>query len=284
MIGSSNTSSGQRSFTKSQTIAWSELKIEKELGRGNFGVVYKGQFRSIAVAVKELLVASPTGQDDFFKEAGVWSQLKTHPNIVGFVGLVNDQNRLAIVVEFLPNGTVESYYEKYKMDTPTVLRFALDTGRGMIHLAAEGVVHRDLACRNLLLDRNYQVKITDFGFARSVDSATQQMQTKSSVGPLKWMAPENILTKTYSSYSDVWSFGITVIEMLLCAAPYPNEDQMQIAVQVCKGQLTHPIPPHCPPALAVLLQSCWRFNATQRPSFETIVAQLQPIAAQFGAE
>lgn len=87
----------------------------------------------------------------------------------------------------------------------------------MIHLSAEGVVHRDLACRNLLLDKQFTVKITDFGLARvvamdEVESANEG-QTRSYVGPIKWMSPENILDRTYSTKSDVWAYGICLIEM-----------------------------------------------------------------------
>jgi len=161
------------------------------------------------------------------------------------------------------------------------LKFSLDVCRGMIHLAAEGVVHRDLATRNLLLDVNYNVKITDFGFARSVESSAAPNLTKSSVGPLKWMAPENIMQKTYSTKSDVWSFAITVMEMLLSDVPYPNQDQMAVAVEVCKGKLIHPIPEHTPPELGLLLQSCWKYAPEQRPTFDVILRQLQPIAQKY---
>lgn len=125
-------------------------------------------------------------------------------------------------------------FRKEKLDTKTILKFAIGTCRGMVHLAAEGVVHRDLACRNLLLDELLRVKITDFGLARVLDD-TSAGQTQSTVGPIKWMAPESIIHRKYSTKSDVWSFGICLIEMCLSSEPYPGEDQMKVAMSVCKG-------------------------------------------------
>lgn len=70
--------------------------------------------------------------------------------------------------------------------------------------------------------------------------------------------------------------------MLLCSAPYPGEDQMQIAVSVCKGTFTHPIPAHCPTGLASILQSCWQFKPELRPTFDEILSKLEPIANSLG--
>jgi len=136
---------------KNNAIHWSDVTVEKELGRGAFGVVYLGKYRLQQCAVKELLNPSPETENEFFKEASVWAELRPHPNVVNFVGIINSEGRLAMVVEYVPNGTIEKYYGQYKLDTATILRFALDICRGMVHLNAEGVVHRDLACRNLLV-------------------------------------------------------------------------------------------------------------------------------------
>lgn len=160
--------------------------------------------------------------------------------------------------------------------------------RGMYHLHSENVIHRDLAARNILLTENMDVKVSDFGMSRQrhQDYGDESQKTTSSVGPLKvsppfffkyflqWMAPEAIKNKTYSFRSDVYSFSITMWELLARSSPYPECDAFGTAVQVCYEGLRPPLPENADQMLVALMQKCWAANPDERPAFKKICSQL----------
>ena len=90
------------------------------------------------------------------------------------------------------------------------------------------------------------------------------------------MAPESICERKYSKASDVWSFGITVIEILTGGYPYPSQNAIQVFIEISKGiNYTHPIPENCPPYLEPILKDCWKYAPEQRPTFSEIYQTLQ---------
>ena len=107
---------------------------------------------------------------------------------------------------------------------------------GLLHLHMEGIVHRDLAARNVLLSGDYTPKVSDFGMSRITSSSEKTGITSKDVGPVKydtfiitltqirWMSPESVLNREYSTKSDVWSFGVTVFEVLTQTDPYQYDN------------------------------------------------------------
>jgi len=253
-------------------INFNDIKFEKELGQGAFGIVYLAKWRLQEVAVKKIKTdLNEKQKGDFIKEAELMKSLRPHKNVVTLLGVC--YNPACIVTDYLPNGTVYHYLRNrdVQIDGAMVLKMARDVCAGMSHLHAEGIVHRDLAARNLLLTKTLEVKVSDFGMSRVllVGQANSAV-TQTDVGPLKWMAPESILEKTYSTKSDVYSFGIVMVELLTRDDPFPTMDTVHVAIGVTRDNMVHPIPENTPPKVANLLKSCWERDPAKRPEFERL--------------
>jgi serine/threonine protein kinase len=127
-----------------------------------------------------------------------------------------------------------------------------------------------------LLIIDLTIKISDFGFARVLDINQTTGQTQSVTGPLKWMSVEAIERQEYSTKSDVWAFGITMIEIMTSAPPYPGEIPVNVAIKVSNG-LRPQLPSNRPEKLCELLKRCWETKPEDRPSFDEIYETLNEI-------
>jgi len=252
-----------------------ELTLEQQLGAGAYGVVYKGKWRGGWVAIKKVHDGvKQAAIDDFMKEVHLMQQIRPHSNVVQFLGVCMDP--LMLVTEFLERGSLYHFLRKEEAANLTQAQtqdIIKGIASGMYHLASEGIVHRDLAARNILLSAALVPKISDFGMSRLVQQESGHV-TSSSVGPLKWMAPENLLDRIYSEKSDVWSFGVTCIEILTRKDPYPNMEGVQVATRVGNKGLTPEIPENCPAQLATMLVGCFKFDPAERPDFKSIFESL----------
>ncbi len=144
---------------------------------------------------------------------------------------------------------------------------------GMAHLHLEGIVHRDLAARNILLTENKDPKVADFGLARITQDTDDPQHTKSDVGPVKWMSPESIRDREYSSKSDVWSFGCIVYEIMTRSVPFAELAAIQVATRVVYENLRLPVPQNAPLWLGNLMDRCFAYNKAQRPDFHELVIE-----------
>jgi len=148
---------------------------------------------------------------------------------------------------------------------------------GVLHLHKERIVHRDLATRNILLDKSGIPKVADFGMSRILESENTR-QTTSNIGPLKWMAPESIDKKVYSEKSDVWSFGILVFEILSNGeSPHKDVPMIDAAILIRDTGAVPIIPPDTPGPIVDLLKCCWQYDPVKRPTFEEICSTLKQL-------
>jgi len=222
---------------------------------------------------------TPEQEAEFKREASIMVNTQPHQNIVKLYGVcVEPSYPLAIVTEYLEGGSLRDLLATKEFKVIELIKIAKDIVKGMKHLQHENLVHRDLSARNILMSQTkdgWIAKISDFGLSRSVDTETQKGQTISGVGPLKWMAPESLVYKQYSIKSDVWSFGITVIELFTRGEePYPNMDSVQAASAVMHQNLRPDIPDNCPPRLAQLLLDCFSREPSKRPEWKEILVTL----------
>ena len=181
--------------------------LERELGRGYYGVVFRGRWRGRRVAVKALTGAADGAQhQSFLAEAERLFELQ-HAHIVAALGLVRHPQPL-LVLELQALGALDDYLRAHRddadLDSGTLLSFALQTARALAFLEQHGVVHRDVAARNVLVADARTVKLGDFGLAR----ASGYVHSPRSMLPLLWYPPEvTAAGYRYTTKHDVWSWA-----------------------------------------------------------------------------
>lgn len=256
----------------------SSIALEQELGRGEFGTVYKavqtiGDDRS-TVAVKQLRIqedSSPGVTDGFLQEAVVTASFK-HKNVIKLVGVVTAGTPYLMVIEFCELGSLDKLLKETHLEVDILLKFASDIASGMNHLASMHFVHRDLAARNVLVGGDNCCKVADFGLTRSLyDKQYYKQKSKATRLPLRWLAPELQVALKFSEASDVWAYGVTLIEMFTGAAtPYGDWSNDMVIERVASGFRLKK-PDICPQYLYddVILK-CFEADPHERPLFSAI--------------
>ncbi|XP_018107492.1 vascular endothelial growth factor receptor 3 isoform X1 [Xenopus laevis] len=150
--------------------------------------------------------------------------------------------------------------------------YSFQVARGMEFLASRKCIHRDLAARNILLSENNVVKICDFGLARDIYKDPDYVRKGSARLPLKWMAPESIFDKVYTTQSDVWSFGVLLWEIFsLGASPYPGVQINEEFCQRLKEGTRMRAPEYATAQIYRIMLSCWHGDPKERPTFTDLV-------------
>ncbi|XP_048347048.1 vascular endothelial growth factor receptor 3 isoform X1 [Sphaerodactylus townsendi] len=150
--------------------------------------------------------------------------------------------------------------------------YSFQVARGMEFLASRKCIHRDLAARNILLSENNVVKICDFGLARDIYKDPDYVRKGSARLPLKWMAPESIFDKVYTTQSDVWSFGVLLWEIFsLGASPYPGVQINEEFCQRLKDGTRMRAPEYATAEIYRIMLSCWYGDPKERPTFSDLV-------------
>ncbi|CAM8947237.1 hypothetical protein QQ045_018136 [Rhodiola kirilowii] len=195
------------------------------VGKGGFGKVYKGTLKSgELVAVKKMeLPASKAaeGEHEFRVEVDILSRLN-HPNLVTMIGYCADGKHRFLVYEFLHNGNLQDHLNgigEKKMDWPTRLNVAIGMARGLAYLHSSSavgipVVHRDFKSTNILLDANFEAKISDFGLAKLMPDGKDSYATARVHGTFGYFDPEYTSTGKLTLQSDVYAFGVVLLELL----------------------------------------------------------------------
>ncbi|PRP76885.1 hypothetical protein PROFUN_14680 [Planoprotostelium fungivorum] len=289
---------------KKSILEWSEFKGVHEIGSGSFGVVYKAEWRELSVAVRRLRKDMESDREqikqirsesvtegqvvDFLREVGIIQSLRAHPNVVTFVGITYPPSPLSLVTEFCEGGSLYDYLRIEPVSHLQKLNFIVGIARGMLHLHLEKVIHRDLAVRNILLTRWKEAKVADFGMSREQQNTDEASVTQTSIGPLKWMAPEGedrtshvysllaaIRYQQYSNKSDVFSFGVVVWEILMVEEPWPTMSPVDVAMQVLNGERL-PLD-GLDPLYVKIMTDCWQQEPADRPNMGEICSYLDTV-------
>uniref|UniRef100_A0A4X2K9M3 Tyrosine-protein kinase n=1 Tax=Vombatus ursinus TaxID=29139 RepID=A0A4X2K9M3_VOMUR len=258
-----------------------DLVLGERIGRGNFGEVFSGRLRAdnTLVAVKSCRETLPPDlKAKFLQEARILKQY-SHPNIVRLIGVCTQKQPIYIVMELVQGGDFLTFLrtEGARLRVKLLLQMVGDAAAGMEYLESKHCIHRDLAARNCLVTEKNVLKISDFGMSREGADGIYAASGGLRQVPVKWTAPEALNYGRYSSESDVWSFGILLWETFsLGASPYSNLSNQQTRELVEKGGRL-PCPDLCPDAVFRLMEQCWAYDPSQRPSFSAIYQELQGI-------
>eukprot|EP00727_Mastigamoeba_balamuthi_P014182 m51a1_g9387 putative tyrosine-protein kinase frk (470) ;mRNA; f:232036-234558 len=221
--------------------------------------------------------------NEVMTEAALLSSLR-HPNITQLYGVVQVDATMYLVME-LADGCLLVLVRAGEITLPQALLAARDVAAGMNYLAVNNVVHRDLACRNVLyqyIGGSLVAKVTDFGLSR-IRSGGQHsyMWVHDDVRPLRWMPPEAIFEDIWSDKSDVWAMGVLMWEMMSRGArPWDNVENKDLGQLLVRGDRLAQ-PPECPERLYALMSRCWVMPRTSRPSFRDIFSELTALTTLF---
>ncbi|XP_072536407.1 epidermal growth factor receptor-like isoform X1 [Salminus brasiliensis] len=262
-----------------------ELKKVKVLGSGAFGTVFKGLWIpegedvKIPVAIKVLReVTSPKANKDILDEAYVMASVD-HTHICRLLGICLTST-VQLITQIMPFGCLLDYIRENKgnIGSQNLLNWCVQIAKGMNYLEEHRLVHRDLAARNVLVKTPNHVKITDFGLAKLLSGDDKEYYADGEKVPIKWMALESILHWTYTHQSDVWSYGVTVWELMTFGAkPYDGIPAREIAGLLEKGERL-PQPSICTIDVYMIMVKCWMIDADSRPCFCDLIAEFSKMA------
>ncbi|CAF4584686.1 unnamed protein product [Rotaria socialis] len=289
------------------------LSIGHLIGKGAFGFVYQGLAKNINSKEKLTTVAIKTVQDDatpdeienLLKELCVMKMVGKHANIISLLGCCTKGGQVMLIVEYARYGNLRDYLRRkrpsghilsgsfeqddnddgYKQDdnddlinsltTMDLIFFCLQIATGMEYLHSQKCIHRDLAARNVLLAESRVCKIADFGLARDLTQTYYYRKQTDGRVPVKWMSPEALFDRKFSTKSDVWSFAVLAWEIMTYGGtPYPSIAAEHLFDYLKNGNRMSQ-PAHCPHEIFQLIELCWTFKESLRPTFIQICESLR---------
>ncbi|ONK78744.1 uncharacterized protein A4U43_C02F21970 [Asparagus officinalis] len=265
-------------------ILWEDLTIGEQIGQGSCGTVYHALWYGSDVAVK--VFSKQEYSDDvilsFRQEVSLMKRLR-HPNILLFMGAVTTTQRLCIVTEFLPRGSLFRLLQRNttKFDWRRRVHMALDIARGVnyLHHCNPPIIHRDLKSSNLLVDKNWTVKVGDFGLSRLKHET--YLTTKTGKGTPQWMAPEVLRNEPSDEKSDVYSYGVILWELVTEKIPWDNLNSMQVIGAVGFMNQRLELPKDLDPQWVSIIESCWHSDPQLRPSFQELLEQFKDLQRKY---
>uniref|UniRef100_A0A3Q1HH61 Tyrosine-protein kinase receptor n=1 Tax=Anabas testudineus TaxID=64144 RepID=A0A3Q1HH61_ANATE len=290
-----------------QHIKRRDIILKRELGEGAFGKVFLAECYNLSPTKDKMLVAVKTLKDpnlsarkDFQREAELLTNLQ-HDHIVKFYGVCVDGDPLIMVFEYMKHGDLNKFLRAHGPDAmilvdgqplqsngelglSQMLHIATQIASGMVYLASQHFVHRDLATRNCLVGNGLLVKIGDFGMSRDIYSSDyyrrglviwQEMRLQSEVGghtmlPIRWMPPESIMYRKFSTESDVWSFGVILWEIFTYGKqPWFQLGNNEVIECITQGRVLER-PRICPKEVYDIMLGCWQREPQQRLNIKDI--------------
>ncbi|XP_043565973.1 tyrosine-protein kinase HCK-like isoform X1 [Chiloscyllium plagiosum] len=230
---------------------------------------------NVRVSVKMQSVEGTPNQA-FLREVSIRKVLQ-HGRLVQLLAVVTQSQPMLIITEFMSQGNLNSYLRSdlgRQLELVLLIDFALQVLDGMLYMEENAYVHRDLRSANILLNGNLECKIGDFSLTQKLKEQRYILLKDEKVA-VKWTAPEVFREETHTTKSDVWSFGIFLMELVTFGqTPYPGLTFAQ-TVQFLESGLRMQRPLGCPEELYYVMLMCWEEEPCSRPSFQLLRDLLQ---------
>ena len=301
----------EKDSTKSlRSISKSSIHYIRDLGSGNFGLVYQGKVEGLMdgeeftmAAIKTLREgASAEGMKNFLHEAKLACQFD-HENIIKLYGICMSESFYCLVFEYMDLGDLNEFLRcsassiqrrimnpldssarsrtesslsnnPPRLNSQQLVAICHQIALGMEYFAGLKHVHRDLATRNCLVGTGLVVKIGDFGMSQTLYHSDYYKQKGEQALPVRWMAPEAFIYGRFSTEGDVWAFGVVMWEVFSFAMqPYYGKMNDQVMNEVRRGH-TLSRPDDCPESIFEIMRSCWQMEPHRRPTFSELVEEL----------
>ncbi|XP_048784590.1 receptor tyrosine-protein kinase erbB-3 [Lagopus muta] len=262
-----------------------ELKRLKVLGSGVFGTVHKGIWipdgDSIKIPVSIKVIQDWSGQQSFHAVTDHMLAIGSldHAYIVRLLGICPGP-QLQLVTQLLPLGSLLDYVRKNRgsISPQLLLNWCVQVAKGMYYLEEHRMVHRNLAARNVLLKSPSQAQVADFGIADLLYPDDKKYFYNEVKTPIKWMALESIHFGKYTHQSDVWSYGVTLWEMMTFGAePYAGIRLPEVPDLLEKGERL-PQPHICTIDVYMVMVKCWMIDENIRPTFKELANEFTRMA------
>ncbi|XP_017839125.1 focal adhesion kinase 1 isoform X2 [Drosophila busckii] len=287
----------------------SQILLSAKIGVGQFGDVYVGtytlpktklsvnhavnengqrncdvKFDIIQVAVKTCKAnEDPEKTENFLAEAYIMQKFD-HPHIIRLIGICSIMP-IWIVMELAKLGELRAYLKanSERLSQGTLLKYCYQLSTALSYLESKKFVHRDIAARNVLVSTPTCVKLADFGLSRWVSDQSYYHSTPTVALPIKWMSPESINFRRFTTASDVWMFAVCIWEILMLGVkPFQGVKNSDVITKLENGERL-PLPPNCPPRLYSLMSQCWAYEPLKRPNFKRIKETLYEILLEDSA-
>jgi serine/threonine-protein kinase len=247
-----------------------DYELTEFIGMGGMGEVYKGVHTRLRreAAIKKL---KPTGADQakaihrFFNEARIQASLH-HPNIATLYDFIEEKGQLYIVMEYVDGETLQERVERaQRLPAPEAVRLFRGVVAAVWHLHGHGIIHRDIKPNNIKINSKGEVKLLDFGIARSVD-ATKLTTEGKLAGTLPYLAPEQIETGASDARTDIWELGVLFYELVCGEMPFQAAMFNELCVKIVRVQYTPPskVNPATPRRVEEIIAHCLRKDPAQR--------------------
>lgn len=215
------------------TYLQERYEILEKIGSGGMSVVYKAKChtlnRLVAIKVlKEEFASDENFVSKFKMEAQAAARL-SHPNIVNVYDVVDEENLHYIVMELIEGITLKNYIEKKELlDSKEAIGIAIQVAQGIAAAHEQHIIHRDIKPQNMIISKDGKVKVADFGIARAVSSQT--VNSSAAVGSVHYISPEQARGGYCDERSDIYSFGITLYEMVTGRVPFEGDNTVAVAL------------------------------------------------------